>query len=477
MMTDLTPREPRRPLFWPDAVLELADLLSESEDEVYIVGGAVRDAYLHRPLKDLDLITPHDAIRLARKLANRLGGDFFVMDAERDVARALVTTPQGRLNIDVARLRADTLLADLQDRDFTMNAMAVDLRDGLNLLIDPLDGERDIAQKVIRRCTPQSLANDPIRALRGVRQSVQLGYRITPETQADMRDRAGRLYASVSPERVRDEFFKLLTSDRPAVALRIADTLELLAELLPTVTPLKDAGWWEETLLRVDKLSRLIATISSQRTDGTAANFELGMAVMGLDRFREQLQDHLATSWPNERTHTGLLLLAALLLKSEKLALATYAETLRLSNAEEKRLVALLRDKASGSAALILLEINPLIAHRFWRPLGEAGVDVCLLTLADYTASAGQMLDQDAWVRLVERVRALLEAYYLNFETVVQPPPLVDGDLLQASLGLKPGAIIGVLLETVREAQVIGSVQTTEQALDLARAYLNEKAE
>lgn len=481
-MTSLTPRQPRRPLIWPDAVLDLADLLSLTDDEVFIVGGAVRDAYLHRPLKDLDLITPRDAIRLARRLANYFHGDFFVMDAERDVARALVTTPQGRLNIDVARLRADTLYDDLLDRDFTINAMAVDLRDGLDLLIDPLEGETDLNNRLIRRCAPDALANDPIRALRAVRQSVQLGCRITPETLADIRAQAGRLYAEVSPERVRDEFFKLLGGTKPVAALRVADALGLLSEIVPVVSARKAADAWQTTLLRVEKLERLLMAISPARTDETAANFELGIAVMGLDRFRSSLQAHLAATWPNDRPHTALLLLAALLLPvtaGETVALAPLVEALRLSNAEEKRLAPLLRTDSAVEHVLALTEITPLIAHRFWRPLGEAGVDACLLALASYNADAGLTAPtgerQDNWIALIERARALLDAYYLHHDTVVQPPPLVDGSLLQRELGLKPGPRIGHLLDQVREAQVTGAVSSTEEALALARELLKSQ--
>src|SRR5690606_30534731 len=126
-MGDLTPREPHRPLRWPDFVERLQDILAENAQPIYIVGGAVRDALLERQLTDLDLAVAKDAIPLARRIANALRGDFFVLDAERDVGRVLVDTPDGRFMIDVARFRGDDLLADLNDRDFTINAMAVDL--------------------------------------------------------------------------------------------------------------------------------------------------------------------------------------------------------------------------------------------------------------------------------------------------------------------------------------------------------------
>jgi tRNA nucleotidyltransferase/poly(A) polymerase len=235
----LTPRDPLRPLWWSDAVLDLQDTLSNDDSPIYIVGGAVRDAFLHRPIHDLDIATPNSAIRLGKKIANALKGDFYVLDEERDVARAIAETIDGRLEIDVARFRAEDLLSDLQDRDFTINAMAVDLKADITQLIDPLNGEDDLLKRIIRRCSGHSMSDDPIRALRAVRQSIQFSGRIEPETLKDIRSVVNRL-TDTSPERVRDEFFKLLDGTKPASALRVADTLGLLAQIIPEIEGLRD---------------------------------------------------------------------------------------------------------------------------------------------------------------------------------------------------------------------------------------------
>lgn len=477
----LRPRQPRRPLRWPDAVLNLADLLAALPGDdapdatVYIVGGAVRDAYLGRPVHDLDLVTPRGAIRLARALANSLGGDVFIMDAERDVARVLTETADGRLNIDVAGYRDHDLLGDLTARDFTLNALAVSVRD-LGQLIDPLGGEADLNNRLLRRCAPASIFDDPVRALRAVRQSVQLNTRIEPETLRDLRAAAPRLYDSTSPERIRDELFKMLGGDKPATALRLAGTLGLLDGILPGVADLRATADWERALATVEKLSRIQLIISPQRTEETAASFELGMIVMGLDPFRKQLQAHLDAEWPNERRHSALCLLAGVLLwlpvASTPSAQATdFAERLRLSGGERARLAAILRERAPGER-LLTAEITPLYAHRFWRGLGPAGLDVCLVALAHYAAQAGAALHQDTWLKLVEKSRQLVEIYYARHDEIVSPPVLLDGTALQAQLRLKPGPIIGELLEVIREAQVVGTVTSAEEALRVAEAHL-----
>ncbi|MCU0513507.1 MAG: hypothetical protein MUE40_13175 [Anaerolineae bacterium] len=492
-MSDLTPRRPQhRPLLWSDDVLAIQEaLLAASLPPVYLVGGAVRDACLHRPIKDIDLATPGSAIGVARHLANALAGDLFIMDRERDVARVFLNTASGRLLLDVAGFRGPDLAADLTGRDFTVNAMAVDLHSDLTHLIDPCGGEPDLRQKVLRRCTPDALAHDPIRALRGVRQSVQFGLRIEPATLQDLRAQVARL-PETSPERVRDEFFSLLLLDNVTAALRIADAVGVLEVIVPEVGPLHGLAQpaphvfdaWQHTLVLTEKLAAMLLAISYRRSDSTAAVFDLGMMVMQLDRYRAALNEHFNHTWANDRPHRALLLQAALLHNAGKAATAPHfqgdlahtlrlaearAEALRLSQPEKKRLLAIL---SGYRQVLALADAAPLTQHRFWHGQEEAGVDRCLFALADYAATTGSELEQHAWLRLVERVRGLLAARFDHYAQIVKPPPPVNGHDLMARLAIPPGRILGDILDAIREAQVTGEVVTAAEAYALAQRYL-----
>ena len=478
-MTNLTPRTPNRPLIWPDIVLELSDWLLDQDDTtaVHVVGGAVRDAYLGYPIKDLDLVVSVGAIRLARRIADAFHGDVYILDAEREVARVLLDTPVGKLNIDVAGYRAPDLLGDLTDRDFTINAMAVDLRGDIEKLIDPLDGETDLKGKLIRRCSPRSLAHDPIRALRAVRQSIQLSARIEPVTLKDIKTHAAEL-KNTSAERVRDEFFKLLSSAKPWAALRVAGQLGLMASILPQTLALPHKTW-TMALNAVEQAARIFNTISPARTDNTAAAFGLGALVVGVDRFRRRLQDHLSAHWPNDRPHHALLVLAILLRHTAsahalngRLMAEQHTESLRLSNLERVRLETLLTVPPNPVTQLDM-PLDVLAQHRYWHKLGEAGVDEVLLALADYLAHVGVQINQAAWIRIIERARILLDVFYERRDTVVAPPALVDGHHLMKALKLQPGPIVRELLDMLREQQVLGLILTPEDAISTARAYLS----
>ncbi|MCB9452064.1 MAG: CCA tRNA nucleotidyltransferase [Anaerolineaceae bacterium] len=464
---DLAPRTPHRPLLWPDIVYALQEMLADDTRPVYIVGGAVRDAFLHRPLKDIDLVTTEPAIELARRIANQFNGAFYKLDAERDVGRAILTTDTGSIEIDVARWRSASLLDDLLDRDFTINAMVVDLRGDLTQLIDPLHGEDDLRDKLIRQCAPHSVANDAIRTLRAVRLAVQLGLHIEPGTLRAVRQAAPTLCQS-SPERRRDEFIKMLALRKPAAALRVAGSLGLIECVLPEA--MRPVTAWTQTLTIIESLDKVLGAISYSRSDNTAASFGLGIMVMQLDRYRAELVNHIETVWPNERPHRALLMLAALLHTTPE-HIPQVAENLRLSNLERTRLTQIIRDYHHPQA---MDNPTPRDIHRFWRSSGAAGIDVCLLTLANTLGTAGVELDQDAWLMVVDRVRVLLSAYYDQYETLVEPPTLIDGNALMQRLGLRPGQIVGKLLDMIREAQAAGEVQTADDAVRCAQDYLNQ---
>ncbi|MCU0465251.1 MAG: hypothetical protein MUF38_11870 [Anaerolineae bacterium] len=479
-MNNLAPRTPNRPLIWPDILLELADWLLDQDDTtpVHIVGGAVRDAYLGYPLKDIDLVVGGGAIRMARRMADAFGGDVYVLDADREVARVLLDSPDGKLNIDVAGYRAPDLLGDLTDRDFTVNAMAVDLRGDTSRLIDPLGGEDDLNSKVIRRCAPYAISNDPVRALRAIRQSIKLGARIEPATLRDIRAAAPEL-SEVSAERVRDEFFKVLGSTKPWAGLRVMQALGLLAPVLPVAAALP-ADRWAQVLTASERAAHMFITISPARTDNTAATFGLGALVVGIDKFRRKLQTHLGHQWPNERAHTALLHLALLLratidhndqLSPRKLA-ESVSNELRLSNPERTRLEKLL-SAPENPATVYTQPLDVLTQHRYWHVMGEAGIDALLLALAEYLSVQGVALSQAAWVAVIERARVLFDAYYERHDTVVAPKPLVDGNQLVRALKIKPGALVGELLEMLREQQVLGQIFSADDAIAAARGYVN----
>src|SRR5512138_2356093 len=181
------------PFSYPPLIDKVRDALPKQE--IYLVGGAVRDMLLNRLSHDLDFAVPSNGIFLARRVANALNADFMVLDDERDTGRVIVSEEDGtRTFLDFATYRGETFDADLRGRDFTINAIAFDLQE--QTLIDPLNGTSDIRAKIIHSCSPTSLRDDPVRILRAIRQAALLGFKIHPDTRKEMKD-AARLLLNV----------------------------------------------------------------------------------------------------------------------------------------------------------------------------------------------------------------------------------------------------------------------------------------
>lgn len=490
------------PTSWlPHTVLDLLPALPPGT-RLWLVGGALRDALLDRPVIDLDFVVEGDALAVARRLADRLGAAFYPLDRERGTGRVIQQLPPRTL--DFAALREPTIEQDLRARDFTVNAMAVPL-DQLDRLLDPTGGLQDLKDRRLRACSAHAVADDPVRALRAVRLAAQLELRMEPATLRQV-STAAKTLESVAAERVRDEFLRMLDAPRPGRAVRLMDALGLLLAVLPDLGRLRGLPQppphaleaWGHTLATVDRLGDLLAVLGPVHDEEASADLILGQAVLLLGRFREGLAQHLARQLSLGRQARGLLFLAALyqdagkpaaartdeqgrvrFLGHEKLGAELAAERarrLRLSAAEEARLTTVVLHHMRPAWLAAQPAVSDRAVYRFFRQTGEAGVDAVLISLADFLATYTPPPPQQEWGRRLEAARKLLEAHFERPGEVIRPPALIRGNELAAALGLSPGPRLGRLLEEIREAQASGEVTTRSQAIELARAALRQDA-
>jgi hypothetical protein len=423
----------------------------------------LRDLVLRRRLHDFDFAVAGDGLALARAAAQHLQAAFYPLDAERGVGRVLLTRDGERLTLDFARLRGDSLEADLAARDFTINALAIDPA-APEAVLDPTGGQADLRTKVIRACGPHSVSDDPVRAIRAVRLAVQLGFRLDPATRALVRAAAPAL-ASVTAERQRDEFLRCLGGAKPAAALRSLSALGLLTTLVPELAASGEA--WDHTLAAVDRLTDLLSVLNPVHDVDAASDLTLGLVSMRLGRHRTDLGPHLRTPLTDERPVRWLLVLAALLRGIGPVRERLVA--MRLSTDEVRRVQSILGAQADLPALVTAPPVTRRAVYRYYRAHGAAGVDGVFLALAGFLAGYVGPPPAEAWNEWLDAASTLLRAYFETPAEAVNPPPLVTGDDLMAQLGLPPGPRIGALLEAVREAQAAGEVTDPAAALELAR--------
>ena len=231
----------------PDPLERLGEAFREAGHELYLVGGYVRDALLGRAHPDADAATdarPPEIKRLLRPHAAHLwtvGERFGTIGAQVGGYAVEVTTYRSDLYTEGSRHPrvsfGETLEEDLARRDFTINAVAVDSLTGE--VIDPSGGRKDLESGVIRPVGDplERMRDDPLRMLRAVRFEATLSgpnkpFALTPDLEAAIRDNA-RWLESISAERIRDEFEKILLSDNVALGLRTLVRLGLMPYVVP----------------------------------------------------------------------------------------------------------------------------------------------------------------------------------------------------------------------------------------------------
>jgi tRNA nucleotidyltransferase/poly(A) polymerase len=309
----------------------------------------------------------------------------------------------------------------------------------------------------------------------------------------------------VSSERVRDEFFRILENPQPVTAVRLLEILGLLPEVLPELVPLKSTpqspphihNAWEHTVSVLKYLDLLLEVLSITHKPESSSNWTMGLVSLRLGRYRQQIYEHFNKRLSSNRSRGALLRLAALyhdsgkpktrqiddngqihFLQHESISetlIAQRAHHFHLSNQE----IALLR-------TLVRQHMRPLwlnqaakqpsrrAIYRFFRDCGDAGIDICLLALADTLATYGPTLPQEIWSGLLDTVRALLQVYWEETDQQVSPSPYLNGKELIQYFKLRPGPLIGELLEALRESQATGEIRDRDEALQFIQAWLHE---
>jgi len=252
---------------------------------------------------------------------------------------------------------------------------------------------------------------------------------------------------------------------------------------------------WEHTLGVVQELGSLLQALDMHYDEDISANMVMGLAVMHLGRYRQEIHQHFRTALNVDRPMRSLLVLAALyhdigkpacqtidehdrirFFKHDQIGAGIAAERgkcLRLSNLEIERLSIIIRHHLRP--VLLAQGDQPVsrrAIYRFFKDTGSAGVDVCLLSLADVLATYGPTITSEHWTRHLEVVRLLLQSWWENPQESVSPPPLIDGNELIEELKIQPGPLVGQLLETIREHQAMGKIKARDEALSLAMEIL-----
>ena len=269
----------------PKVIAALARAFAERGHQLYLVGGAARDALLDRPVKELDFTTdahPEEIKQLVRRagaadiytVGEKFGtiGGIFRADPDAEPLHAEITTFRSERYQPYSRKPevefGDSLEGDLKRRDFTINAIAVDVTRPDAPLIDPHDGREDLARRLIRAVgdPDERFSEDPLRLLRAVRFATQLDFRIDPPTAAAMRRDAAEL-AWIPKERIQPELDRILLADRVADGIVMLCDFGLMDHLVPELLAMR--GMHEDTYRHKDVFDHTLRVVENVRPEQT----------------------------------------------------------------------------------------------------------------------------------------------------------------------------------------------------------------
>ncbi|WP_439585511.1 CCA tRNA nucleotidyltransferase [Dyadobacter bucti] len=442
-------------------ILEIvAKAAAELGVEAYIIGGFVRDLILKRNSKDIDIVSIGSGIELAELVASQLGPDVFV-SIYKNFGTAQIR--QGDLEIEFVGARKESYRADsrkpavedgtLSDdqnrRDFTINAMGISLdKHTFGDLIDPFDGIRDLRKKIIRTpLEPEiTFSDDPLRMMRAIRFASQLNFDIEPDTFdaiIKMKDRIG----IVSMERISDELNKIILSPVPSYGFKLLFHAGILAIIFPEMIELQG--------------------VENIEGKGHKDNFYHTLQV--LDNV-SQTTDDLWLRW------------AAILHDIAKPATKKFDRKVGWSfhNHEEvgarmvpvifRRMKLPLNEKMRFVKKLVRLHLRPIVLSKeeitdsaMRRLLVEAGEDIeALMKLcrADITSKNPDKVKRflHNFDLVEQKLKDLEERDKLrNFQ------PVITGEMIMDTFGLKPAREVGLIKEIVREAILEGVIPNEYQ--------------
>jgi poly(A) polymerase len=470
--------------------------LVETCDEIYLVGGAIRDYLTGSECHDIDFVVKENAIRAAKRTADNLNGKFYILDAERKTGRVLLSGEGKTAVIDFATMTGSDIYEDLKARDFTFNAIALDVTQP-EKLIDPLNGESDLKAGILRLCSSASFDLDPVRVIRAVRFQVLLNQQLDDTTKESIR-KASRRLGEVSSERKRDEIFHVFESGHIAKSCDLLreygiwnkvfpclDRIEGEIHFLPHVHTLLG-----HTLQVLNYVEFFLHSIRSNVIDTENRNLRSGCEL--LSEFRIPLVQFLSRPIHPQRQYDGLIDLGILYHDIGKTILLQEGcsdfEKHAAASADFFRTIApewsLSRDEVSFVERFIRnhsiqypvtdpeMSTSRLAVYRFFKQAREAGVMLAIFYLADILSAYEDTVTEERWQRALRTSHTLLDCWFNHYNEVINPTEIIGGDEVMEEFHLRSGKIIGDILESIREAQAGGIVNSKDDAFECARAVI-----
>ena len=458
---------------------KLIKTLKTLNTDARLVGGSVRNLLLDKPVNDWDFVVPEKALELGKELSKMTNSAFVLLDEELEIAR-LVPRNNRKIYLDFAVSRGN-LKRDLILRDFTINAIAIDMKTGE--VIDPSGGMKDLENRLIRASKKRNISDDPLRILRAYRMKAQFGFKIDTNTLKWMTEYKDML-KKVSFERIRDEVFKILSTPHSAEIMEEMYDAGILAVIIPELVPMD--GMQQNSFHKFDVLRHSFVTYNEVEKLIMQTPFPLP--------HEEEIRNYLSAPAGGDRNVIQLLKFATLLHDvgkpisqqvnhlghlyyrghpiEGKILWVDIAKRFKLSNYE-----------IDLGGKFVEYHLEPIMVvkqeegrlrqerlFKFYRNAGKSLPGVILLSWGDVDAGQGKSITQEIIDIHHDHCRKMLELYFTS-DRLASPPRFLTGKEIMQILEIPQSKEVGEIYTALEEAIALGDVNSREEAEEFCRGW------
>lgn len=448
----------------------LSKIIDKFKNEIYLVGGTVRDFYMGLESTDRDIIVmDEDARDFALKLSELFQATFVPLDEENKIYRIVLSD---KINyIDVTNPVGDSIEKDLMRRDLTINAIAVNIRTGE--LIDISGGVTDIKNKCINYVNELNFVDDPLRLLRVYRFQALYGFQLAPET-INAVCKYSDLIHKPAVERINYELLKLFGGEYAHVALENMNKTWILEEIFPFVKELKQVP--PNSHHHLDLFHHSIETVKQVQILYNKASDEVKEHLRRIDFGGFSRLAHLKlaafmhdigkfSTWTIEEGKHRFI-------KHDDVGAKMSVKILKdlhFSNKQIDYISSMIKYHIYPSHVMTSPQITEKIMMRYVRKMDTNAIDAIILAQADRLSARGPEITDQIVERNITSLDMLLKFYLEAKETLKPLPKLLSGNDVMQILNIKPSKRLGEIMEALHEAQISGDVITKEHAIEFVK--------
>lgn len=465
----------------PCSVRELLNYLTGKDSDIYLIGGFVRDLILGSQSKDLDFILiDKNAVEFCKDLGLKFAGTYILLDKEAGTTRFVLKDELSQgYSFDFTSVAKSSLKADFKRRDFTINALAINLKEP-EAIIDFFNGLEDLKEKKVKEIELQNFLEDPLRMLRAFRFASQINGEISKKSLSFVKDNIQSFNEKISSERISSEMWKILDNDNSFKYIKQMSSVGLLEKIFPELTPMRKVTPNDHHHLYLyDHSLELIKTFEENSYKIPVwANEELKKNFGLLDSPMTKAVIKLGcifhdigkpSTWEikdinglEKHTFIGHDKVGAEMVE-------VIGERLKFSNSITETLTRLVRYhlrpfQLSNNNS----PISDRALYRFFRDLGEDTPLLLMLSLADLHATLGPKIIKEDVDKSEKLILFLFDEYKKYLEKEIEKskkPKLLDGNEIMKITGIEPSRKLGDLMKELDEAISVGEIKTKEEAL------------